>query len=151
MDIKNKEIQARIVNIIETISSGLNLSNVNIKNNTDGNGENSGLLLKAVNDNLVLNSTLVQIQNDQQYFKDFITKYNEDKGHFDNILENNSNEISKIKNEINKLKEGKELVHNKEDNIENTNFNPKNFVTNDQFKKINDNIRIITSSISFIP
>ena len=151
MDIKNKEIQARIANIIETISSGLNLSNVNINNNTDGNGENSGLLIKAVNDNLVLNSTLAQIQNDQQYFKDFITKYNEDKGHFDNISENNSNEISKIKNEINKLKEGKELVHNKEDNIENINFNPKNFVTNDQFKKINDNIRIITSSISSIP
>ena len=133
VDIKNKEIQARMANIIETISSGINLSQVNINNSTDENGENNGLLIKAVNDNLVLNSTLAQIQNDQQYFKDFITKYNEDKGHYDNILETNDKEISKIKVEINKLKERKELVHNKEENIENINFNPKDFVTNDMF------------------
>ena len=151
VDIKNKEIQARMANIIETISSGINLSQVNINNSTDENGENNGLLIKAVNDNLVLNSTLAQIQNDQQYFKDFITKYNEDKGHYDNILETNDKEISKIKVEINKLKERKELVHNKEENIENIIFNPKDFVTNDMFKKINDNIRIITSSISSVP
>jgi hypothetical protein len=151
VDIKNKEIQARMANIIETISSGINLSQVNINNSTDENGENNGLLIKAVNDNLVLNSTLAQIQNDQQYFKDFISKYNEDKGHYDNILETNDKEISKIKVEINKLKERKELVHNKEENIENIIFNPKDFVTNDMFKKINDNIRIITSSISSVP
>lgn len=140
-----------MANIIETISSGINLSQVNINNSTDENGENNGLLIKAVNDNLVLNSTLAQIQNDQQYFKDFISKYNEDKGHYDNILETNDKEISKIKVEINKLKERKELVHNKEENIENIIFNPKDFVTNDMFKKINDNIRIITSSISSVP
>ena len=153
LDIKNKEIQARFANIIETISSGVNLSQANITNNNnkDENGENNGLLIKAVNDNLILNSTLEQIQNEQQYFKNFISKYNEDKGHYDNILETNTDEISKIKIEINKLKEGKELVPNKGDNIENINFNPKNFVTNDQFKKINDNIRIITSSISSSP
>jgi len=149
VDIKNKEVKASIANIIETISSGVNLSNIN--NNTEGNNENNGLLIKAVNDNLMLNSTLSQIQNDQQYFKDFITKYNEDKEQYDNNFETNRKEISNIKNEINKLKEGKTIVSNKEDNIENINFNPKNFVTNDMFKKISDNIRIITSSISSTP
>ena len=149
VDIKNKEVKASIANIIETISSGVNLSNIN--NNTEGNSENNGLLIKAVNDNLMLNSTLSQIQNDQQYFKDFITKYNEDKEQYDNNFETNRKEISNIKNEINKLKEGKTIVSNKEDNIENINFNPKNFVTNDMFKKISDNIRIITSSISSTP
>ena len=151
VSIKNKEIQASIANIIETLSSGVSLSKVNISNNTEDNVQNSGLLIKAVNDNLVLNSTLAQIQNDQQYFKDFITKYNEDKEHYDNIFEENSNEISNIKNEINKLKDSKESVKKKEDDIEKINFNPKNYVTNDMFKKINDNIRIITSSISSTP
>ena len=150
IDIKNQEFQNSITNIIENLSSG----NYNGKSTNQDGSDNTGLLIKTVNDNILLKSTMEEIKNEQQNMKEFISKYKEDKENYDNNLDKNNNEIININNEITKIKNEIELFSGNEStdhNIKIRNIDTNNFVTIEAFKKIKDNVRILTSSISSLP
>ena len=150
IDIKNHEFQNSISNIIENLSSG----NYNGKNNNQDGSENTGLLIKAINDNILLKSTMEDIKNEQQNMKEFISKYKVDKENYDNNFDKNKNEIMNINNELAKIKNEIELFSendNNNHNIKIRNIDTNNFVTIETFKKIKDNVRIITSSINAFP
>jgi len=150
IDIKNQEFQNSITNIIENLSSG----NYNGKSTNQDGSDNTGLLIKTVNDNILLKSTMEEIKNEQQNMKEFISKYKEDKENYDNNLDKNNNEIININNEITKIKNEIELFSGNEStdhNIKIRNIDTNNFVTIETFKKIKDNVRILTSSISSLP
>ena len=150
IDIKNQEFQNSISNIIENLSSG----NYNGKCNNQDNSENTGLLIKAINDNILLKSTMEEVKNEQQNIKEFISKYKEDKENYDNNFHKNNNEIININNEITKIKNEMESFSGNDNinhNIKVRNIDTNNFVTTEAFKKIKDNVRILTSSISTLP
>ena len=155
VNIKNNEFNSSINNIIEHLSSGkgFNIDKKKIKENKDI--DNNGLLIKNANDNILIQSTLSQIENEQKYFREFISKYNEDKEEYDNNFEKNDNEIEKLRNEINNIKKDIESSSPENQNKNKkgilTDANKNSFVTLESFKKINDNIRIITSSLSSTP
>ena len=150
IDIKNHEFQNSISNIIESLSSG----NFNGESNNQDGSDNTGLLIKTINDNILLKSTMEDIKNEQQNMKEFISKYKVDKENYDNNFDKNKNEIMNINNELAKIKNEIELFSendNNNHNIKIRNIDTNNFVTIETFKKIKDNVRIITSSISAFP
>jgi len=150
IDIKNQEFQNSISNIIESLSSG----NYNGKSNNQDGSDNTGLLIKTINDNILLKSTMEEIKNEQKHMKEFISKYKEDKENYNNNFDKNDNEFINIKNEITKIRNEIELFSGNENNNHNIkirNIDTSNFVTIETFKKIKDNVRILTSSISTLP
>ena len=155
IDIKNEEFENSISNIINNISSGNN-ADVNIKKIGDKkDDDNTGLLIKAVNDNISLNSKIAQIEVDQKNFKEFISKYNLDKDKYNSDIGKNGNDIINIQNNINNIKKEIELISK---GINNGDFannygstDLSKYVTNDAFKKLSDNIRILTSSFGTTP
>ena len=66
VNIKNNEFNSSINNIIEHLSSGkgFNIDKKKIKENKDI--DNNGLLIKNANDNILIQSTLSQIENEQK-------------------------------------------------------------------------------------
>ena len=155
IDIKNEEFENSISNIINNISSGNN-ADINIKKIGDKkDDDNTGLLIKAVNDNISLNSKIAQIEVDQKNFKEFISKYNLDKDKYNSDIGKNGNDIINIQNNINNIKKEIELISK---GINNGDFannygstDLSKYVTNDAFKKLSDNIRILTSSFGTTP
>ena len=155
IDIKNEEFENSISNIINNISSGNN-ADINIKKIGDKkDDDNTGLLIKAVNDNILLNSKISQIEVDQKNFKEFITKYNLDKDNYNNNIGKNGNDIINIQNNIKNIKKDIELISKGINNIDfknnMENMDLSKYVTNDAFKKLSDNIRILSSSLGTTP
>ena len=157
LDLKHKELQSTIVNVIQNISSGkdINLEGNNQSNNENG-GDNTGLLIKTVNDNILLSSTITDIQNEQKKFKEFIERYNQEKEEIDNDFEKNENDIIDLQNEISSIKKEIKLVCSSDNGEEKKKLNLEdldlgNYVTNDMHKRLSDNIRIISSSLGSMP
>ena len=152
MDLIHKELQSTIANDFQNSSSGKDFA-------LEGNnqkGDNTSLLIKTVNDNIFLSSTLTDIQKEQKNFKEFIERYNQEKEEIDNDFEKNENDIIDLQNEISTIKKEMKLFlpsdngeEKKKLNLDD--FNLSNYVTNDMYKKLSDNIRIISSSLGSIP
>ena len=152
MDLIHKELQSTIANDFQNSSSGKDFA-------LEGNnqkGDNTSLLIKTVNDNILLSSTLTDIQKEQKNFKEFIERYNQEKEEIDNDFEKNENDIIDLQNEISTIKKEMKLFlpsdngeEKKKLNLDD--FNLSNYVTNDMYKKLSDNIRIISSSLGSIP
>ena len=155
MEIKNEEFESSIANIINNISKG-NIgkgSNKKEKTNKDED-DNTGLLIKTVNDNILLTSKIAQIEEEQKNFKEFITNYNLDKDNFNNNFKNNENDITNIKNDINNIKNEIEILTKgayDENNKPKGNIDLSNYATNDVVKKLSDNIKILNSSFTTNP
>ena len=157
LDLKHKELQSTIANVIQNISSGkdITLEGNNQSNNENG-GDNTGLLIKTVNDNILLSSTISDIQNEQKKFKEFIERYNQEKEEIDNDFEKNENDIIDLQNEISSIKKEIKLVFSSDNGEEKKKLNLEdldlgNYVTNDMHKRLSDNIRIISSSLGSMP
>ena len=154
MEINNEKFENSLSNIIKNISSRniieTNEQNAEIKKND----ENTGLLIKTINDNILLNSKIIDIESEQKNLKEFISKYNLDKEKYNSNIEKNANNIINIQNDINNINENVELI-TKEIKDQNKNkignIDLSNYVTNDIFKKLSDNIRILTSSFGSTP
>ena len=153
IEIKNEKFENSLSNILKNISSGniidMNNKKVDIKKDDD----NTGLLIKTINDNILLNSKIIDIESEQKNFKEFISKYNLDKEIYNSNIENNSNSIINLQNDINNIKKEIEFVAKEKDENKNRigNIDLSNYVTNDVFKKLSDNIRILTSSFGTTP
>ena len=155
INIKNQEFESSIANIINNLSIN-NLNDLNLKKtiNMQKDDDNTGLLIKTVNDNILLSSKIAQIEAEEKHFKEFITKYNSDKDNYNDNIDKNSNEIENLHKELENIKIEIELLASDENNktkqsMKNIDLN--NFVTLDMFKKINDNIRILSSSFGTTP
>jgi predicted nuclease with TOPRIM domain len=152
MDLIHKELQSTIANDFQNSSSGKDFA-------LEGNnqkGDNTSLLIKTVNDNILLSSTLTDIQNEQKNFKEFIERYNQEKEEIDNEFEKNENDISDLQSEISSIKKEIKLFFSSFNGEEKKKFNLdeldlSNYVTNEMHKKLSDNIRIISSSLGSIP
>ena len=153
IEIKNQEFEKSISNIINNISSG-NIKKGNKGNEKKEEDENTGLLIKAVNDNILLSSKIAQLEVEQKNFKEFVSKYNLDKENYNNNIESNINDILGLKNEIDKIKnEVESLINEKADGKKNQleKIDLSKYATNDTLKKLTDNIRILTSSLGTTP
>ena len=153
IEIKNKEFESSISNIINNISSG-NITDINLKTNIKNDEDNTGLLIKTVNDNILINSKITQIENEQKNINEFISQYNLDKEKYINGIETNNSGIINLQQDISNIKNEIELINksvsdDKMGKYGNIDFS--NFVTNDMFKKLSDNIRILTSSFGTTP
>ena len=157
IDIKNKEFESSISNIINNISSGKIKDIKDLKSNKinfQNDDENRGLLIKSVNDNILINSKIAQIENEQLSFKEFISKYKSDKDIYNKIIEKNGNDIYNLQNDINNIKKDFESFLNELNNQNEKkigNIDLSNYVTNDIVKKLSDNVRILTSSFGTTP
>lgn len=156
LDLKHKELQSTIANVFQHISSGKDVVFEGNNQANNENGDNTGLLIKTVNDNILLSSTLTDIQNEQKNFKEFIERYNQEKEEIDNDFEKNENDIIDLQNEISDIKKEIKLFSPSDNGEEKKKLNLNdldlsNYVTNDMHKKLSDNIRIISSSLGSIP
>ena len=155
IEIKNKEFENSITNIIKNIASGnANKTTTKKADEKKEEDENTGLLIKTVNDNILLSSKIAQLEVDQKNFKEFISKYNKDKDNYNNNIEINSKDISDLQNEIDNLKKEIESSSNDRDDgkkIRHENIDLSKYVTHDMFRKLSDNIRILTSSLGTTP
>ena len=152
-EIKNEEFENSISNIINNISSG-NIGNANNKRKSIKEDENAGLFIKTINDNILLNSKIAEIENEQNNFKDFITMYNSDKANVSNNIQNNVNNIINIHKDINNIKNEMESIINEVSDIKSNqlgNIDLSKYATNDIVKKLSDNIRILNSSLGTTP
>lgn len=156
MDLKHKELQSSISNIIQNFSSGKDIPLDDKNHINEEKGDNTGLLIKAVNDNILLSSTISDIQNEVKSFKEFIERYHREKEDIDNDFEKNENDILELQNEISSIKKELKLFFSSDNLDDNKKFNIEdidlsNYVTNDMHKKLSDNVRIISSSLGSIP
>ena len=153
IEIKNEKFENSLSNILKNISSGNIIDMSNKKEDIKKDDNNRGLLIKTINDNILLNSKIIDIESEQKNFKEFISKYNLDKEKYNNNIENNSNSIINLQNDINNIKKEIEFVAKEKDENKNRigNIDLSNYVTNDVFKKLSDNIRILTSSFGTTP
>ena len=153
IEIKNEKFENSLSNILKNISSGNIIDMSNKKEDIKKDDNNRGLLIKTINDNILLNSKIIDIESEQKNFKEFISKYNLDKEIYNSNIENNSNSIINLQNDINNIKKEIEFVAKEKDENKNRigNIDLSNYVTNDVFKKLSDNIRILTSSFGTTP
>jgi ABC-type iron transport system FetAB ATPase subunit len=155
INIKNQEFESSIANIINNLSKN-KVNDFYSKKSSDvkKDDDNTGLLIKAVNDNILLNSRVSQIESDQKHFKEFIAKYNLDKDNYIDNIDKNSNDIINIQKDLDYLRNEMVPSNINEDNKEKKqsgHIDLSNYVTQDMFKKINDNMRILTSSFGTTP
>jgi len=153
IEIKNEKFENSLSNILKNISSGNIIDMSNKKVDIKKDDDNTGLLIKTINDNILLNSKIIDIESEQKNFKEFISKYNLDKEKYNNNIENNSNSIINLQNDINNIKKEIQFVAKEKDENKNRigNIDLSNYVTNDVIKKLSDNIRILTSSFGTTP
>ena len=156
MDLKHKELQSTIAHAIQNISSGKDIALEDNNQIHNEKSDNTGLLIKTVNDNILLSSTLTDIQNEQKNFKEFIERYNQEKEEIDNEFEKNENDIADLQGEISSIRKEIKLFFSSYNGEEKKKFNLdeldlSNYVTNEMHKKLSDNIRIISSSLGSIP
>ena len=155
INIKNNEFQNSISNIISHITSGKGINISGLLNEGNSDSDNTGLLIKAVNDYIRISSTLEQVENEQKLFKEFINKYHEENENCNNNIKKNKNKIEIIQNEINDIKQELELVSLNNGRLDKNkmleDINLSNYATTEMLKKANDNIRILSSSLGCTP